>query len=172
MSAAGAQEKLRLGFLTAVENPQHGFLGGLLVTNHMGRPLEFQCTSPVKPNHTQKLLYGPTLRTYVLAELIGKTLIGSSGVKPHVVLVAEQELLELREQIETPTAWILGPEDAREADDVQHGQQAIRLHPSYVSDRNAIEKRFGILPAEVDLREPFERVTEALRETLSGGAAA
>ena len=53
MTAAETQDKLRLGFLTAVQVPQQGFVGGLLVTNHLGRPLEFQCTTPVKLKHTQ-----------------------------------------------------------------------------------------------------------------------
>ena len=43
-----------LGFLTALEDDQGGFLGGYLVTNQRGRPLEFQCTTVVRPNRSQR----------------------------------------------------------------------------------------------------------------------
>ena len=56
MSGEATKDKLRLGFLMAFEVPQRGFVGGLLVTNHFGRPLEFQCTTPVQPNRTQQIL--------------------------------------------------------------------------------------------------------------------
>ena len=76
-----------MGFLTEIRIGERGYVGGLLVTNHLGRPLEFQCTAPVKPNRTQEILYGPTLVTFLLAELIGRTLVEKIGVKPHLVLV-------------------------------------------------------------------------------------
>ena len=47
------KEQIRLGFMTAVEIGDRNFVGGLLVTDRFGRPLEFQCTTPVKPNRTQ-----------------------------------------------------------------------------------------------------------------------
>src|SRR4029077_7204644 len=86
MTANGKQEQLRLGFLTAIEVPDKGFIGGLLVTNHCGRPLEFQCTVPVKANATQEILYGPTLAPFILGELIGGTLVEKAGVRPLWIL--------------------------------------------------------------------------------------
>src|SRR4029077_19995704 len=93
MTANGKQEQLRLGFLTAVELPDRGFVGGLLVTNHCGRPLEFQCTVPVRPNATQEILYGPTLAPFILGELIGGTLVEKAGVKPHLILTDREQIL-------------------------------------------------------------------------------
>ncbi|MCA9043520.1 MAG: hypothetical protein KDA69_04320, partial [Planctomycetaceae bacterium] len=54
-------DQLNLGFLQVTLTPS-GYVGGLLVTNRQGRPLEFQCTTPVQPNRTQEILYGPTLK--------------------------------------------------------------------------------------------------------------
>ena len=105
--ASGTVDPFRLAFLTAVEDPERGVVGGLLVTNHFGRPLEFQCTTPVKPNRTQQILYGPTLRPFLLAEVIGCTLVEKVGVKPHLVLVESQELLDLRPHIDIPVASVL-----------------------------------------------------------------
>src|SRR5687767_11333073 len=65
---------LHLGFLT-VFAAETGFLGGYLVTNSWGRPLEFRLSTAVQPNRVQQILYGPTLAEYVCADLIGKTLV-------------------------------------------------------------------------------------------------
>ncbi len=54
MSGAAKTDQLRLGFLETLEVDGRGHVGGLLITNQHGRPLEFQCTTPVKPNRTRK----------------------------------------------------------------------------------------------------------------------
>ncbi len=63
------------GFLTVVEHPQYGLFGGYLILNTAGRPLEFHCTAPIKPNRAQEILYGPTLESFLYGEQIGQTLI-------------------------------------------------------------------------------------------------
>jgi len=172
MTGTGRQEKLRLGFLTAIETPQQGFVGGLLVTNHLGRPLEFQCTTPVKPNRTQEVLYGPTLRPFVLAELIGKTLLEKAGVKPQAILVTEADLLELREQIGVPMALTVIHDDKAAASGKAFGRQTLVTHAEFPQDGEQLPRLLAALPDDVDLLEPFDRVQEALREAMGAGAAA
>src|SRR5580704_14309291 len=106
MSVDTGKELFRIGFLTAIEIPDRGYVGGLLVTNHFGRPLEFQCTAPLKPNRTQEILYGHTLVPYVLGDLIGRTLIEKVGVKPHIVLTERPDLLDLRELVTIAVACV------------------------------------------------------------------
>src|SRR5579862_9138993 len=106
MTAESGKENFRLGFLTAIEVPERGFVGGLLVTNHFGRPLEFQCTAPLRPNRTQEILYGPTLLPYLLGDLIGRTLIEKVGIKPHLVLTEREDLLSLRDLVSIPIACV------------------------------------------------------------------
>ncbi len=115
MTVESGKENFRLGFLTAIEVPERGFVGGLLVTNHFGRPLEFQCTAPLKPNRAQEILYGPTLIPYVLGDLIGRTLIEKVGVKPHLVLTERNDLLPLRDLISIPVACVDEPVRPAEA---------------------------------------------------------
>src|SRR4051812_23172961 len=62
---AGGASPAALGFLTVVEDEQQGLVGGYLLLNPLGRPVEFHCTAPVKPNRAQQILYGPTLRPYL-----------------------------------------------------------------------------------------------------------
>lgn len=171
-----SRDTLRLGFLTTVEQANDCFVGGLLITNHLGRPLEFQCTTPVRPNSTQKILYGPTLKPFVMTELIGKTLYERADVKPDVLLIEEDDLLGLRELIDKPVACLSveskipammgGPGE----EPLRLGKQLLRVHHAHDSDRGSILKRSHLLPEQADLEEPFERVREALQEVLSPGA--
>ena len=83
MSTADAQSKrLALGFLTVVEHPQYGLFGGYLMLNTAGRPLEFHCTAPIKPNRAQEILYGPTLEAFLYGEQIGQTLDQPGQARP------------------------------------------------------------------------------------------
>jgi len=176
MTANGKQEQLRLGFLTAIEVPEKGFVGGLLVTNHYGRPLEFQCTMPLRPNATQEILYGPTLESFILGELIGGTLVEKAGVKPQVVLTDREQILELRNHLDQPVALVeneaaVGEAIAEEGEgSIKLGRQMVRFHRAHASDRSIVAGRAQQIPADADLKEPFERVREALQETLKSGA--
>ncbi|VAX38610.1 hypothetical protein MNBD_PLANCTO02-2867 [hydrothermal vent metagenome] len=170
MASEGTTDKFRLGFLTAIEVPSKGFVGGLLVTNHFGRPLEFQCTNPVKPNRTQEILYGPTLQTYVLSELIGRTLIEKVGVKPNLVLIDDIQMLDLKNHVPTPIAQINEKEEQSDlVFSLKVGRQFLRLDVAHLADKTKITKGTSAIPTDANLNEPFERVREALTETLGAG---
>lgn len=172
MSAA-ARDKLHLGFLRIVETPS-GDVGGLLVTNRMGRPLEFQCTTPVKANRTQEILYGATLRPFLHSELIGKTLVERLQVKPDVVLVDQPSLLELRSQIDLPVACLVNGDSNELPDEtrVQLGGQSVHVHRDFESDAEQVTQQSQHITTDADLGEPLERVKEALLEATRPGAVA
>lgn len=176
MSAPASNSGSCLGFLRVLELDGGGFVGGILVTNQLGRPLEFQCTSPVKPNRTQVILYGPTLAPFVYSELIGKTLLARLDIKPQLVITVQPPLLELRLHIAAPVAQLLDPDtDLSVLPDetlLQIGRQHLAFHPDYSHDRDAAAERLSALPNDADLREPLERVAEALKETLRSSAVA
>jgi hypothetical protein len=46
-----------------------------MVIDHRGYPLEFRCTTPVKPTPIQKIIYGSLLDQYIGVELCGKRLL-------------------------------------------------------------------------------------------------
>lgn len=196
MSETGPNNDFRLGFLTTVELAEKGYVGGLLVTNQHGRPLEFQCTTPVKPNRTQEILYGPTLRPFVLGELIGGTLIDKVGVKPDLILTEQPELLDLRNCISIPVACLKtsaegaplpskssepvestrgdgdpghGDSSERVAEQnhaIRLGRQQLRFHAAHSEDGGIVSRKADRIPHHADLSEPFQRVREALNETL------
>lgn len=202
MSANAKQDQFRLGFLTAIEVPEMGFVGGLLVTNRHGRPLEFQCTAPVKANRTQEILYGPTLGPFLMGEVIGRALIEKSGIKPHLILTEKAEILELRQHISVPVACLEpdkksasdanSPTEVAAASTIENatsetaaapepkhettgsllrlGRQYVRFHAGHATDCELFEKESTQVPRDADLREPFDRVREALNETVRSGA--
>ena len=99
------KEQIRLGFMTAVEIGDRSYVGGLLITDRLGRPLEFQCTTPVKPNRTQELLYGPTLVPFILGDLLGTALLDRVSVKPLLVMTSRIEMLQLRTKVDVPIIY-------------------------------------------------------------------
>lgn len=99
-----------VGFLTVVEHDQHGLMGGYLVLNTVGRPLEFHCTAPVKPNRAQQILYGATLEPYLYGEQIGQALVTKSGLAPLAIFTDRPPALATRMVVDFPLALVLPAE--------------------------------------------------------------
>lgn len=95
-----------IGFLTVVDDGQYGYCGGYLLLNTSGRPLEFHCTAPVKPNRAQEVLYGPTLKPFLYGELIGQTLVQKAKVEPVVICADDPSVLTLRTSVSIPVTLV------------------------------------------------------------------
>src|SRR5437763_17114377 len=101
MSEATLPTHLHLGFLTVFAEPT-GYLGGYLVTNSWGRPLEFRLSTAVQPNKVQQILYGGTLTEYVSADLIGRTLVEKTGTPAHLLITDTLNVLSVRSRVDVP----------------------------------------------------------------------
>ncbi len=174
MAADGSSKELKLGFLTTIECTDGALIGGLLVTNHFGRPLEFQCTTPVKPNRTQEVLYGPTLGPFLVGEVIGQTLVEKMNVKPDLILVEQDQAMELQKHISIPVAILSDVEQILDENASfiieQVGKNSLRFDAGHQAGRVAIENTSKKIPGDADLGEPFERVREALNEAVKMGS--
>jgi hypothetical protein len=170
------QESFRLGFFTAACLPETGYVGGLLVTNRHGRPLEFQCTLPVRPNRTQELLYGPTLAPFLVGELIGPTLVEKVSAKPHLILTDTPDALELARHASAPVV-LLGesataappPDDSSAGGTtlraLRCGKQTVRIDAAHAGI-DAVVRGCEQIPRDADLCEPFQRIRDALVEAV------
>jgi hypothetical protein len=105
----------KLGFLTVIDQPRSGLIGGYLILNQAGRPLEFHCTTPLKPNRTQEILYGNTLEPFFCGEQIAQTLLIRSKVPVSYILTNTAAVLAVQEHIETPVFYVFEPETKRVA---------------------------------------------------------
>ncbi|WP_152099647.1 hypothetical protein [Lacipirellula parvula] len=95
MDAASTKALAAFGFLTVLESPDHGLFGGYLVLSPQGRPLEFRCSTPVTASRAQEILYGPTLRPYLFAEVIGRALIAGAELHATAILTDQRDMLPL-----------------------------------------------------------------------------
>jgi hypothetical protein len=157
-----------LGFLTVLENADLGLLGGYLLLNASGRPLEFHCTAPIRPTRTQEILYGPTLRPFLFGEQIGQTLLTKSKLKPLVVCTDMEPALAVREFADFPVVLVLGATaglvSSTSGSHFQLATNQVLTAAGYSGDEQLIHQFWPAQSDHLNLLEPFERIREALDE--------
>lgn len=191
MTASSSRSTQSVGFLTVCEHEAQGALGGYLILNAVGRPLEFHCTAPVRPSRAQEILYGATLQSYLHGEQIGQALLEKAKLTPLVVFTDSPAVLTVRGFTSLPVACVMpadgelapqaGSQPARQLrlDEPHAGPPtpfALRLHAFHVNghplavlqdhaeDAELIAERWAPLAADFDLQEPFTRIREAVDE--------
>lgn len=192
MSSSDAKSKSALGFLSVINDPDDGLFGGYLVLNLAGRPLEFHCTAPVKPNRAQQILYGPTLEPYLYGEQIGQALLAKAKLEPLAVCTDQEPVLAVREFTKAPVALVLPSATAPAGDgsvkadakvwriDAPHagsttihafqlGRNRLGVPETAASDEKILVERLTEAAAAFDLAEPFQRIREAIEEARRGG---
>ena len=169
-----------LGFLTVLHEAS-GYLGGYLVTNTWGRPLEFRLSSAVQPNRVQQILYGDTLQPYICADLIGKTLVDKAGVAVQLIVTDREVVLDLRLKLGS-AGPLAGGDRGRRTQALAHDGAAHRLGGEWtrvacsvtrasVSDVATARELLARLDSTFDLAEPFSRIREAIGEARKMGVA-
>lgn len=169
-----ASTTLNLGFLTVMQEGT-GYLGGYLVTNGWGRPLEFRLSSAVQPNKVQQILYAATLAPYICGELIGKTLFDKAGIPVQYVITTCEHALDLRLKIEAPVAWLVSSDQGNRTEAphlvLPQTTHLLVAHRDYPGDIALLEQLLDQLGGNFDLTEPFGRIREAIAEARKMGVA-
>lgn len=167
MAATTPASCSNLGFLSVHQEPS-GFVGGYLVTNAWGRPLEFRLSSAVQPNRVQAILYGDTLQSYLCGEVIGKTLLDKTTTPVQAVIVDNPLSLDLRLKIELPVGlWhtLVDPDQPAPGLPVQ---SRLYCHGRFPDDVAALQQQIAKL-GQLDFGEPFARIREAINEARKMG---
>ncbi|MBX9792137.1 MAG: hypothetical protein K2Y37_24700 [Pirellulales bacterium] len=192
MGVALGETCTAIGFLTVVEHPQHGLFGGYLVLNTAGRPIEFHCTAPLKPNRAQEILYGPTLKPYLYGEQIGRALVSKSTTATIAICTDCEPVLELGDYVPMPVVLVLGDRVEPNADSSSPGNAATPPAPSgrqrltvprqpglrtlkiggnrlavrysRVTDAETVATQLAAVVDGFDLTEPFGRIRDAIEE--------
>jgi hypothetical protein len=170
MDADPSKPLSAFGFLTIRECPEHGLFGGYLILSPLGRPLEFRCTAPITPSRAQEILYGPTLRRYLLADVIGQALVEGAEIAVAAILTDQRDMLALEAFRNEEMLHVepMAPADRRHHLPAENDLiiSNCRVTPGANSRRAAweIESLMRPLTAHLDLMEPFERVRAALAE--------
>ncbi len=153
------------GFLAISRIDGLGFCGGYLLLNDAGRPIEFHCTLPVRPERAHEILYGATLQPWLFTELISRPLLGKAAACPDVILVEQAELGDVQPYTPAPVVRVWQTEPASE--EAGH----LRWSPADERHREQVAKTISELTSRVDLLEPFERIRQAIDEAHSTRAA-
>lgn len=190
---ASSMEAATIGYFTTVESERTGWTGGLLVLNSAGRPLEFQCTLPIRPTRSHEILFGSTLREHLIAEVIGPTLLQKCRTPISLLCCQQIEALALQENLSANTnrltgttgsslptvvglvedlvGGLVGESDGPSATNSLRGHESLEIANASIlvameqveAARQAIAKLSDLM----DTTEPFERIIEAIREAQS-----
>jgi len=175
------QNKSKIGYIVARETGGSVFIGGLLVTDELGLPLEFRYTDPISPTKLQKIIYGNALNRYLIVEVIAKSLLESLSDKPDIFITDSRMILELGKLFGSPLISIQESDESPfpeigHVTKLPNGDILMQIHPSgspahiiYAGEPNGFEKIQPLLThagGGMDLLEPLKRIDEALTEIL------
>src|SRR4051794_20824281 len=188
------------GYLSVINSAEHGYFGGYLIVNPLGRPLEFHCTAPVRPSRAQQILYGPTLEPFLLGEQIAGTILDAAKLKPRLILANCEATLYVRSRVDSPIILLkakvdppatadpaippvvtidasIGSNSKLPSSSGPHKSLTVESYEfllpiGFESDRDEAIRLLSELAEKIDLAEPFDRIEEAIREAqrLGGGA--
>jgi hypothetical protein len=86
-------EDIRLAYLQISSPKPNVFIGGVMVTDGRGLPIEFRYTDPISPSKIQQILYGEKLSSYIKRDVITETLMRNIETKFKSLLVQDEHLL-------------------------------------------------------------------------------
>jgi hypothetical protein len=84
---------LKLAYLRIASPRPNLYIGGLMVVDSRGLPLEFRYTEPIQPTKLQQILYGAALTPYLKRDVILETLLKQLESRPCCLIVGEDSLV-------------------------------------------------------------------------------
>ena len=198
MSDSALKSLSAIGFLTVIEHQEHGLFGGYLVLNRGGRPLEFHCTAPVKPNRAQEILYGPTLADYLYGEQIGPALVENAKIRPEIICTDVEPLLATQAGKQSQLVLIYDPDKQDEPSSQEDSQRQwhrrdagshswpqpphtqlaeftlaghrLVVPQSRMASVGQLTSALAGFADTIELSEPFQRIRDAIEEAQQMGS--
>lgn len=84
-------EALKLAYFVAMKEGA-SYLGGLLLTDTSGLPLDFRYTEPITPTRLQAVLYGKALEPHLKEEVIQRTLLKELKGTPDLFILPPADM--------------------------------------------------------------------------------
>lgn len=171
-----------IGYIDIYRSGKNDFIGGVLITDRLGIPVEFRHTETVSPSKVQKVLYGQALEKFLKCETLARCLLKDIEKKPSLLVVPDADYYPLTKLFNFPFVQ-LGKANREPMQ--QHGDFAevseTEIHVQVLSMRHPLRirvdrKNAPTLPAvkgivldvgrTMDLLEPLTRVQSALAELI------
>lgn len=161
-----------LGYL-AVHAEADGFVGGLLILDANGDPVDFAYTDPIKLTWPSRVLFGARLAAYVATRVLAPPLLASVTVKPAVMCFDDPAVLSRNFLLDAPAAVCCSvgvPAKTQYWRDLALNGAAENAERSWWGQLEAADQIRAVLTLVAGSRspdemiEPFERLRLALRE--------
>lgn len=152
-----------IGYLS-VQNLENKHLGGILIINEFGIPVEFKYSEPVSPTKLQEIIYGSSLEYYLHVEIIAKGLVQKIENRPDVILVQDPNLLFDKNTVMLALIPQIVQEKKEEHEvivNINNASLRITFPESMKIDENIVQKIVDYAN-KIDIIEPFDRIEKAL----------
>ena len=170
----------KIGYIDIHGDPRAGYIGGVLVTDRVGVPVEFRHTELVNPGRVQKVLYGRSLERFLKCESLAKCLLTDLENKPDLLVVPDAEYYMLTRIFNFPFVQISKAakepmQKHGESVDISENEALIQIASVREPLRIKVDRKnapsmssLKVLLLELgrtmDLIEPMSRVQAALKE--------
>jgi len=146
-----------IGYLSVQENPSgYSYSQVLFLVDENGYPIDYSYTDKLTVNETQRILFGTTLRHYLITKVFGTQLLDEIANKPSIIFVDSEDLLAIRENIEIPVFYL----DLKERN--ENGEIGLVTNKNFSNDRVKAKDVLETCEGNFDISEPFSRITEAI----------
>ncbi len=165
--------------LVHTDEARSAYVGGVMVTDAYGLPLEFRYTQPIRPTRLQRVLYGGAMDGYIRRDVIAARLLKDLEHKPSALIVRDDALVPLGLSTAFPVLQVFrtnleslgAPGSEREVDAssllVQLAETGGPVRVTVAKDdKTLLSAARDILlnaGAMMDACEPLERVGEAIQ---------
>ncbi len=101
-----SQEVQTIGYFLSTTAADFVYIGGAMVTDRHGLPLEFRYTEPVRANRLQRVLYGGVLEHYIHIDVILTSLFERLERRPDLVVVSNSAFFACRAFDDNNCVWL------------------------------------------------------------------
>lgn len=148
-----------IGFIGIESDPKtSNTIGGFLITDNTGVPVEFLLTKTVRPTPAQRILYGKRLQSYLSVDLCARQLVDDVKTRPGVIFVESELMLALHRFTDIPVLWLQTPTEL--------GQTSSRPSVTPPPQRPEYAEVIDLMSLDSDMIDAFRRI-EQCRTTLA-----
>jgi hypothetical protein len=176
--AAQNSQKINIGYFVSTTVAEFVFIGGAMVTDRYGLPIEFRYTEPVRANRLQRILYGDVLERYIHSDVILTNLLERMENIPSVNIVSDASYIPVVSGKGSAAIWI-GETRAPQLTKIGEVQESasnefllqlretgspirVKTADNSPEARQCIVQQLVDLSETMDLIEPLHRIESAI----------